>query len=140
MPVNPVVEIDVFLSPILQVAWSPCVSTHRMDSESLVERLENYLTLTGGATSLLVRLAGSTHMLCLAPNPAFAFASSNASHTVSRVAELDMGMTEGRRHVDVALDPLSWGRAAIVDEGGGVWLWWEEKQRVEGELVRTTKV
>lgn len=78
--------------------------------------------------------------MSLTPNPEFASSSPSASHSVSRVAQLNASLTEGRRHVDVALDPLSWGRAAIVDEGGGVWLWWEEKQPVEGRLGKTTKL
>lgn len=78
--------------------------------------------------------------MSLNTNPAFGPTSNTASHSVARVAEIDPAMTEGRRHVDVALDPLSYGRAVIADEGGGVWLWWEEKSAVEGRLVKTTKL
>lgn len=37
-----------------------------------------------------------------------------------------------RRVVDVAIDPVEWGRAALVDESGGVWLWgWK---RISGNM------
>lgn len=78
--------------------------------------------------------------MSLSPNPAFSLPSNIASHSLDRIAEIDSSMTEGRRLVDVALDPLSYGRAVIADEGGGVWLWWEEKSPVEGRLVKTTKL
>ena len=57
--------------------------------------------------------------------------------TTERVAELTYDDTGGRRHIDVALDPTHWGRALVVDEGGGVWLWFEEK--IE-QLERVEKV
>lgn len=49
-----------------------------------------------------------------------------------RVGELPVSATEGRQQVDMALDAKSWSRAAVVDEGGAVWLWWEEKERLDG--------
>ncbi|BEJ16976.1 hypothetical protein CspHIS471_0603770 [Cutaneotrichosporon sp. HIS471] len=118
-------SIDTYDSPILQIAGSPYVSGNRLDA---------------GSTSLLVRLEGTTHLLNLTPNPEFIATSSSAPISVKRVAELGQNSTDRRRHVDVAMDPHSWGRAAIVDEGGGVWLWWEEKELVKGRQAKVTKL
>jgi len=91
----------------------------------------------GRATALVVRLATSTHLLNVIPNPTFVPPTLEHPVTTLRVGELSVTDTEGRRHVDVELDPSTWSRAAVVDEGGGVWLWWEDKERVDG---RTQKI
>lgn len=71
---------------------------------------------------LLVRVANSTHLLDIAPSPAAQSGRAPAA-TISRTSELPVAATEGRKHVDVAFDPTDAGRMAVVDEGGGVWLW-----------------
>ncbi|KLT43178.1 hypothetical protein CC85DRAFT_284735 [Cutaneotrichosporon oleaginosum] len=106
--------IDTYDTPILQLASSPFVNSGRLD---------------GGATGMLVRLETVTHLINLTLDPEYYYGSSSPTYNVSRIAELNKEYTEGRRHVDVALDPFHWGRAAVVDEGGGVWMWWEEKDR-----------
>jgi hypothetical protein len=93
-----------------------------------------------GGTSLAVRLENITHLINLIPNHEFSSSSSSPSHTVTRVAQIDRSYTEGRQHVDIALDPHNWGCVAIVDEGGGVWLWWEEKELVGNRRVKVTKL
>jgi hypothetical protein len=75
---------------------------------------------------------GSTYFLNVVPNPSFVPPTQDAPVSIIRVGELPMSATEGRPHVDVELDPLTWGRAAVVDDQGGVWLWWEGKERIEG--------
>lgn len=57
-----------------------------------------------------------------------------------RVGELNIAQTEGRRHVDMALDETSWSRALIVDEGGGVWLWAEEKVEIRERVTKVMKL
>jgi len=57
-----------------------------------------------------------------------------------KVEQLSHFDTEGRRHVDMVLDQTSWSKALIVDEGGGVWLWWEEKTEIRERLVKTMKL
>lgn len=57
-----------------------------------------------------------------------------------RVGELSIAQTEGRRHVDMALDETSWSRALVVDEGGGVWLWAEEKVEVRERVTKVMKL
>jgi hypothetical protein len=58
----------------------------------------------------------------------------------TRVGQLSISQTEGRRHVDMALDEANWGRALIVDEGGGLWLWSEEKVEVRERLTKVMKL
>ncbi|KAK8844585.1 hypothetical protein IAR55_006432 [Kwoniella newhampshirensis] len=112
MPTSKVVER--FSTPILQVCSSPVVSSSRLDRES---------------TALVVRLQSTTHMLNISPDHSYIPPSTFPPVTSLRAAEISYEDTEGRRHVDVALDSGAWSRALIVDEGGGVWLWWEEKER-----------
>jgi hypothetical protein len=59
---------------------------------------------------------------------------------VTRVGELSYTATEGRRHVDAVLDETTWSKALIVDEGGGVWLWYEEKVEVRERLIKTMQL
>ncbi|GMK54191.1 hypothetical protein CspeluHIS016_0107770 [Cutaneotrichosporon spelunceum] len=118
-------SVDTYNSPILQIASSPYLSGRRVD---------------GGATSMVVRLENTTHLINLYANPEFSVASSSPPILVTRVAELDRRLTDGLRHVDVAIDPREWSRVAIVDEGGGVWLWWEEKELVKHRLAKLTKL
>jgi hypothetical protein len=56
------------------------------------------------------------------------------------VGELSYTSTEGRRHVDAVLDETTWSKALIVDEGGGVWLWYEEKVEVRERLIKTMQL
>ena len=46
---------------------------------------------------------------------------------LEHVATLRSADTGDLRHVDAALDPTTWGRAVIIDERGGVWLWCMKK-------------
>lgn len=48
-----------------------------------------------------------------------------------------MSLTDsnGLRHMDIALDPTSFGRAVLVDEKGGVTLWTERKVERSERLV-----
>ncbi|KAL1408913.1 hypothetical protein Q8F55_005727 [Vanrija albida] len=114
-----------FQTPIRQIVCSSLTSPHRLD---------------GCATALVVRLAGATHMLSVVPNPSFVSPTHDLPVTVATIGELPPSSTEGRCHVDVALDPLSWGKAAIVDEGGAVWLWSEQRETINGRVQRTYKV
>jgi len=56
------------------------------------------------------------------------------------VATLASAETEGRRHVDVALDPGTRGRALVIDEGGAVWMWWQNRLEAQERLVKTYKL
>lgn len=38
--------------------------------------------------------------------------------------------------MDVVLDPATWSRALVVDEGGGIWMWWEDKEIRGGRLEK----
>ena len=93
----------------------------------------------GEMTALLVRLQVTTHMLNVGTHP-IACANDQSKAETIRVGQLNQTDTEGRRHVDMALDQTSWSRALIVDEGGGIWLWWEEKVDIKERLVKTMKV
>ncbi|WWD22865.1 hypothetical protein CI109_107360 [Kwoniella shandongensis] len=106
--------VERFPTPILQLCSSPVVSSSRIDRES---------------TALIVRLQSTTHLLNIVPEHSYMPPTTSPSVTSIRAAQLSYEDTEGRRHVDVALDTGAWSRALIVDEGGGVWLWWEEKER-----------
>jgi len=95
--------------------------------------------MVGEMTALLVRLEVTTHMLNVGAHT-ITCANDQSTAETNRVGQLSHTDTEGRRHVDVALDQTSWSRALIVDEGGGVWLWWEEKTEVKERLVKTMKL
>ncbi|WVQ93987.1 hypothetical protein IAU59_001065 [Kwoniella sp. CBS 9459] len=110
--------IERFPTPILQILTSPVVSSARIDRE---------------ATALLVRLQATTHLLNLIPDHTYIPPTSSPPIISLRAASLSYEDTEGRRHVDVALDSTVWSRVLIVDEGGGVWLWWEEKETRNGQ-------
>lgn len=84
------------------------------------------------ATALLVRTRTTTHLLNLHPSST----PFSAYVTSTRISELSFSDTECRRHVDVVLDPATWSRALVVDEGGGVWMWWEEKEIRGGRLEK----
>lgn len=90
-------------------------------------------------TALLVRLVVTTHMLNVDPHR-ITPADEQSTAETNRVGQLSHTDTEGRRHVDVALDQTSWSKALIVDEGGGVWLWWEEKLEIRERLSKTMKL
>lgn len=85
---------------------------------------------------MMVRIHMSTFMLNVDPHRVTTVNDSPTAET-TRIGELTMAQTEGRRHVDMALDDTSWSKALIVDEGGGVWLWREEK--VAGPEQRVIK-
>lgn len=63
----------------------------------------------------------------MTPNPTYMPPTDVQPFATTRIATVTPSETEGRRHVDVALDPKVWGRAVIVDEGGGLWMWSEER-------------
>nr|XP_019048403.1 hypothetical protein I302_02174 [Kwoniella bestiolae CBS 10118]OCF27333.1 hypothetical protein I302_02174 [Kwoniella bestiolae CBS 10118] len=89
------------------------------------------------ATALLVRLQSTTHLLNLIPDHTYIPPSSEAPVISQRTASLSYEDTEGRRHVDVALDPKIWSRVLVVDDCGGVWLWWEEKDNRNGRIEKS---
>lgn len=95
--------------------------------------------ISGEMTALLVRIQLSTHMLNVSSH---GITCTNEDSTVDtvKVGQLSQVDTEGRRHVDMVLDQTSWSKALIVDEGGGVWLWWEEKTEIRERLVKTMKL
>lgn len=95
----------------------------------------------GAATALVVRTANCSYLLNVVPHGLY-LPPSTATTPVStvRIGELTVAATDGHQHVDVALDPLSWSRAAVVDDSGAVWLWWEEKERHDGRLQKVAKL
>jgi len=95
--------------------------------------------MIGEMTALLVRLEVTTHMLNIAAHTITCANDQSTAETI-RVGQLYHTDTEGRRHVDMALDQTSWSKALVVDEGGGVWLWWEEKVEIKERLVKTMKL
>lgn len=95
--------------------------------------------ISGEMTALLVRIQLSTHMLNASPHRITCTKEDSAVDTV-KVGQLSHIDTEGRRHVDMVLDQTSWSKALIIDEGGGVWLWWEEKTEIRERLVKTMKL
>lgn len=95
--------------------------------------------MVGEMTALLVRLEVTTHMLNVGTHSITCANDQSTAETI-RVGQLNHTDTEGRRHVDMALDQTSWSKALIVDEGSGVWLWWEEKTEVKERLVKTMKL
>jgi hypothetical protein len=95
--------------------------------------------MIGEMTALLVRLQVTTHMLNVDPHRITGADDQSKADTL-RVGQLSHVETEGRRHVDMNLDQTTWSRALIVDEGGGVWLWWEEKVEIRDRLVKTMKL
>ncbi|RXK40685.1 hypothetical protein M231_01936 [Tremella mesenterica] len=117
--------MERFETPILQLEWSPATSGHRTDRES---------------TILAVRLQAKTILIDILPNPAAGPKSNFNPVRTERVAQLTYEQTEGRRHADIALDPLHWGRFLMVDIAGGVWLWQQEHIEVDEKLQRVSKV
>lgn len=95
--------------------------------------------MTGEMTALIVRLEVTTHMLNVGAHNITCSNDRSKAETI-RVGQLSHTDTEGRRHVDMTLDQSSWSKALIVDEGGGVWLWWEEKVEINERLVKTMKL
>lgn len=129
---------ETFPTPILQINTSPQISPHRLDSWLSQELVS--LTPPDQATALTVRLASSTHLLKLVPTATYLPPAVDRPASPTRVAELSISDTEGRQHVDVELDPHIWTRAAIVDEGGAVWLWHEVVERLGGRVEKTMKL
>lgn len=125
--------------PILQIVCSTLPSPHRLDGE-LFCVLTLLMSLVGSATALAIRLADATHLLSVTPNTAFVSPTHDFPVAITSIGELPTALTEDRRHVDVALDPLSWGKAAVVDEAGGVWLWSEGRETISGRIQRVYKV
>lgn len=77
---------------------------------------------------MLVRTQTRTHYLHIVSNPlALSSSLKQPSATFHRVGSISAEQTEQRRHVDAALDHSSWGRAAVADEAGGAWVWWEAR-------------
>ncbi|TYJ55511.1 hypothetical protein B9479_003783 [Cryptococcus floricola] len=111
---------DEFPTPILQICSSDVVSTSRIDRD---------------ATALIVRLQTTTHLLSIHP-----LSSTTSPFSSTRIAQLSYVDTESRKHIDIALDAEIWSRALVIDEGGGVWLWWEEKETKGGRLEKVMKL
>ncbi|WVR03251.1 hypothetical protein IAU60_000242 [Kwoniella sp. DSM 27419] len=105
--------VERFPTPILQIVSSPIVSSARVDRE---------------ATALLIRLQSNTHILNLVPDHSYLPTRTFSPIRSERIAQLSYEDTDGRRHMDAALDAGTWSRVLVVDEGGAVWLWWEEKE------------
>lgn len=38
--------------------------------------------------------------------------------------------------MDVVFDLVIWLRVLVVDEGGGIWMWWEDKEIRGGRLEK----
>jgi len=95
--------------------------------------------MIGETTALLVRLEVTAHMLNVGTQPITCANDQSMAETI-RVGQLNHTDTEGRRHVDAALDQTSWSRTLVVDEGGGAWLWWEEKVEIKERLVKTMRL
>ncbi|ODN83799.1 hypothetical protein L198_07695 [Cryptococcus wingfieldii CBS 7118] len=87
------------------------------------------------ATALIVRLQTTTHLLNIHP-----LSSTPSPFSSTRTAQLSYVDTESRKHINIALDAEIWSRALVVDEGGGVWLWWEEKETKGGRLEKVMKL
>ena len=82
----------------------------------------------------------STRLINLIPDPEYVSPSESSACSVAEVAILTTVETEGRRHMDVALDPIEWSRALVVDESGGLWLWYEIKVERQERLQKATKL
>jgi hypothetical protein len=89
---------------------------------------------------MLVRIDASTHILNVLQNANFIPPTMAHPVTILRVGELSVAATEGRKHVDMDLCPSNWSRAAVVDEGGAVWLWSEQKENVNGLTQKLMKL
>ena len=130
-----------FSTEILHICSSPKVSTRRIDCEPSQSLALSWMTCSlDDATALLVRLHSSTRLLNLIPNPLFLPPSEACPVKTLEVATLRSTETSGRRHVDVALDPVTWSRALVVDESGGVWLWWEDWSEQHQRLIKTHRL
>ena len=127
--------VERFPTDILSIVSSPHLSGSKIDRKST----QGILLTPGEMTALLVRLQVTTHMLNVNPHRVTCVEDQSTAETI-RVGQLNHTDTEGRRHVDATLDQTSWSKALIVDEGGGVWLWWEEKVEVSERLVKTMKL
>jgi hypothetical protein len=88
----------------------------------------------------VVRLQSSTHLLHLIPVPTFIPPSAQAPVIVEDISVIRPLDTAGLHHVDVVLDPTACGRALVVDECGGVWLWEVGKVEKSERLVNTVKL
>lgn len=117
-----------FPTPILQVASSPAaykgVGLGQQRSTPPRSQLN-----PDEALCLVVRLQSETHFLHVIPRSSYIVAEDQPTADVEKAGGLRPVDTAGLRHVDIALDPHAPGRALIVDECGGVWLWSESRIR-----------
>ena len=74
------------------------------------------------------------------PVPTFIPPSDQAPVAMEEISILRPFDTAGLHHVDVALDPTTFGRALVVDECGGVWLWTEGKVEKSERVVRSPRL
>ncbi|OCF44272.1 hypothetical protein I317_01890 [Kwoniella heveanensis CBS 569] len=125
-------DIDeyVYSGPVLCVIHNPRARIARSVLAFSTGEVGHYLS---EATALLVRLQSTTHVLNLIPDHTYIPPTSSPPVISLRAASLSYEDTENRRHVDVAFDATIWSRILVVDEGGGVWLWWEEKESRNGQ-------
>ena len=98
------------------------------------------LIISGDATALVVRLHSTTSLLNVVPSHTYMPPTEAEPHYTQEIAQLHISQTGNRRHVDAALDPHSWSRALIVDECGGVWLWYEDKVQIAERLQKHVQV
>lgn len=132
--------MDRFPTEILQLCSSPATTLHRNDRESVQKRAVRELTIPGDSINLLVRLHSYTHLLLVTPNPTYMPPTDAQPFATTRIATITPSDTEGRRHVDVALDPKVWGRAVVADEGGGLWMWSEERNIVRDRTEKKMRL
>ncbi|KAK4683966.1 hypothetical protein P7C73_g6240, partial [Tremellales sp. Uapishka_1] len=144
---------DPYLGDRLQVVFNPRARMARTVlcfpfgkgmnhlSENGVYSLAGPADHNSHSTALLARTRSFSYLLNVVPDSTYIPPASRPPVSVVQIGVLSSADTEGRRHVDVALDPESWSRALIVDEGGAVWLWWEEKERqYSGKLGKYTNL
>nr|XP_018266353.1 uncharacterized protein I303_00328 [Kwoniella dejecticola CBS 10117]OBR88511.1 hypothetical protein I303_00328 [Kwoniella dejecticola CBS 10117] len=132
-PELPSSERNIYDGPKLAIIENPRARIANTLLAFPVGEVEHHLS---EATCLLVRLQSTTHLLNLIPDHTYVPPSSQPPILSQRIASLSYSDTEGRRHVDVALDPVIWSRVLVVDESGGVWLWWEEKENRSGRIEK----
>ena len=97
-----------------------------MSSPSLTHRPQ--LT-SDEALCLIVRLQSETNFVHVISRSSYIVAEDQPTADVEKVACLRPSDTAGLRHVDLALDAHTPGKALVVDECGGLWLWTETRVR-----------
>jgi hypothetical protein len=88
--------------------------------------------MAGDSTFFIVRLLSSLHAYLLIPDPSYIPPTTSPPASMKPLGRITSSDMEGRRPVDAALDPHTFGGAIIIDAGGGVWSWYEERvEKVE---------